>query len=108
MTEFKNGSVKVSNNIIDQLVAESAMRVEGVDSVIGYKNKKLDAKKKDGIVTVIADGKMSAALTVILKNGVNIYETCENIQKNVAEQIKVMLNLDVTAVNVIVKDVVSK
>lgn len=104
MTDFNNGSVKVSNNIIDQLIAESALRVEGVESVIGYKNQKMDYKKKDGIVSVVDGGNISIALSVILSTDQKIYEVCENIQKIIKEQVKVMLNLDVTSVNVIVKD----
>ena len=104
MTDFNNGSVKISNNIIDQLIAESAIRVEGVESVIGYKNQKIDYKKKDGIVSVVNGGSISIALSVILSTDQKIYEVCENIQKTVKEQVNVMLNLDVESVNVIVKD----
>ena len=104
MTDFNNGSVKISNNIIDQLIAESALRVEGVESVIGYKNQKIDYKKKDGIVSVVSGGSISIALSVILSTDQQIYEVCENIQKTVKEQVNVMLNLDVESVNVIVKD----
>lgn len=38
MTDFKMDPFKIYN-IIDQLIAESALKVEGV-SVLGYKNKR--------------------------------------------------------------------
>lgn len=106
MTDFKNGSVKIANEIVDQLIAESALKVEGVDSVIGYKNQKVDYKKKEGIVSIIDQGKMEVALTLVLDGNSIIYDTCEAVQKNVQEQLDVMLGLDVTKVNIVVKDVI--
>ncbi|MGF0039967.1 Asp23/Gls24 family envelope stress response protein [Peptoniphilaceae bacterium SGI.131] len=106
MTDFKNGSVKISNNIIDQLIAESALKVEGVASVLGYKNKKVEAKRKDGIVSVIDGSQMDIALNLVLSTKSNIYDVCENVQKNVKEQIKTMLGLTVKNVNIIVKEVI--
>ena len=108
MTDFKNGSVKISNNIIDQLIAESALKVEGVESVIGYNSKKMDLKKKEGIVSVIDGNTIDIGLSVILNTDKKIYEVAESIQSTIKEQIKVMLNLDVTNVNVCVKDAVVK
>lgn len=106
MTEFKNGSVKISNDIIDQLIAEIALQVEGVDYVLGYKNKKVEKNKKEGIVSVINDNKIDIALTVVIKEEADIYKICENVQNNIKEQINVMLGLDVEKVNVIVKSLV--
>lgn len=107
MSNFNHGSVKVSNNIIDQVIAESALRVDGVASVLGYKNTKLDNKKKEGIVSVIDGDNITIALSVLLSTDQKIYEIAENIQKTIKEQIKVMFNLNVTSVNVIVKDIVA-
>lgn len=106
MTDFKNGSVKISNTIIDQLIAESALKVEGVEAVIGYKDHKVESKKKEGIVSVIDGNRIEVALTVLLNTDKKVYEIAENVQKSIKEQVKVMLNLDVTNVNVIVKDIV--
>lgn len=107
MADFKNGSVKISNNIIDQLIAESAMKVDGVDQVIGYKGQKIDSKKKDGIVSVINGSNMDVAISLVLKTNQNIYGVCEDVQKSVKEQIKTMLGLNVKNVNVIVKEVLN-
>ena len=68
MTDFNNGSVRISNDIIDQLIAESALQVEGVEDVIGYKNKKIEKNKKEGIVAVVKDNTIKIALTVILNS----------------------------------------
>ncbi len=105
MTEFKNGSVKISNIIIDQLIAESALQVEGTEVVVGYNGKRVDPKKKEGIVTVIKGTNIDIALTVILNTDQKIYEICEAIQKSIKEQVKVMLNLDARNINIFVKDV---
>lgn len=105
MADFKNGSVKISNNIIDQLIAESALKVDGVDKVIGYKNQKIESKKKDGIISVINGQNMDVALSLVLKSNIDIYGVCENVQKTIKEQIETMLGLNVKNINVIVKEV---
>lgn len=103
MTDFKHGSVKISNDIIDQLIAETALQVENVEDVTGYKNKKLEKNKKDGIVAVINDNNIEIALTIHVKENKNIYETSENVQKALKEQINTMLGLNVKSVNIICK-----
>lgn len=104
MTDFNNGSVRVSNDIIDQLIAESALQVEGVADVIGYKNKKIEKNKKEGIVAVVQDNTIKVALTVILKTESELHKVAENVQKSVSEQIETMLGIKVLEVNVFVKD----
>lgn len=103
MTDFKNGSVKISNDIIDQLIAESALQVENVDSVIGYKNKRIEKNKKDGIVSVIKENSINIALSIIVEGNHDIYSIAENVQKTIKEQIQTMLGLEVKNINVIVK-----
>lgn len=105
MTDFKNGSVKISNAIIDQLIAESALKVEGVKSVVGYNGEKVDAKRKDSVISEINDTDINIYLSVILNTNQNIYEIAQNVQKNIKEQIKVMLNLDAKEINVCVKNI---
>lgn len=105
MTDFKNGSVKVSNDIIDQLIAESALHVDGVAQVLGYKSGKIDKKQKDGIVTVVHDNTIEIALTLLVEEGKNIYSTVEKVQESVKENVTQMLGLQVHKVNVIVKDI---
>lgn len=104
MTDFNNGSVRISNDIIDQLIAESALQVEGVEDVIGYKNKKIEKNKKEGIVAVVKDNTIKVGLTVILKSGTELQKVAENVQKSISEQIETMLGIKVLEVNVFVKD----
>ena len=104
MTDFNNGSVRISNDIIDQLIAESALQVEGVEDVIGYKNKKIEKNKKEGIVAVVKDNTIKIALTVILNSDTELQKIAENVQKSVSEQIETMLGIKVLEVNVFVKD----
>ena len=104
MTDFNYGSVRISNDIIDQLIAESALQVEGVEDVIGYKNKKIEKNKKEGIVAVVKDNTIKIALTVILNSDTELQKIAENVQKSVSEQIETMLGIKVLEVNVFVKD----
>lgn len=105
MTDFKNGSVKISNAIIDQLIAESALRVEGVKSVVGYNGEKVDTKKKDSVISEINGTDMNISLSIILNTNQKIYEIAQNVQKTIKEQVKVMLNLDANDIKVCVKDI---
>lgn len=106
MNSFKYGSVKISNDIIDQLIAETVLRVDGINEVIGYKDQVLDFKKKDSIVSVINGDTMTTAVTVNIDEDRNIQKVCENAQKEVIKQIRTMLGLRVTKVNIIVNDLV--
>lgn len=108
MTNFKNGTVKISNDIIDQLIAEAALRVEGVSEVRGYKNGTVDSKKKDGIVSVVEGENMMVAITIRVKENHNVLETCEKAQKEIRKTIHNMLGLNATKVNVIVKELVTE
>lgn len=105
MTDFNNGSVKVSHNIIEQLIAETALQVEGVKHVIGYKGNKIEKNKKDGVIAVVDDNDIKIALSVSLDGMKDIYATTEKIQKSINEQIHTMLGFDVKEVNVFVKSV---
>lgn len=107
MNSFKYGSVKISNDIIDQLIAETVLRVDGVNEVLGYKDQVIDLKKKDSIVSVINGDTMTTAVTVNIDEDRNIQKVCENAQKEVIKQIRTMLGLKVTKVNIIVNDLVS-
>ncbi len=105
MTEFKNGSVKISNIIIDQLIAESALKVEGVKTVIGYNGERVDTKRKDSIKSEITNNEISISLSVILNTDQKIYEIAESVQNTIREQIKVMLNLDANDIEVSIRDI---
>lgn len=106
MTDFKNGSVKVSNDIIDQLIAESALQVDGIIHVFGYKNGKVDKNKKDGIVSVVNDNSIEIAISVVVEKDKNIQKVAENAQTVISEQIHTMLGFKVEEVNVFVRDLV--
>lgn len=105
MTDFNNGSVKVSHNIIEQLIAETALQIEGVKNVIGYKGNKIEKNKKDGVVAVVDNNNIKIALSVALEGMKDIYTTTEKIQKSITEQIHTMLGFDVKEVNVFIKSV---
>lgn len=104
MTDFKNGTVKIADDIIDQLIAETALTIEDVVSVIGYKNNRVEKNKKDGIVSVVDNNTINIALSIIVKDGCDIYETAHLVQKTIAEQINTMLAFKVDKVNVFVKN----
>lgn len=106
MADFKHGAVMISNEIIDQLVAECALQVEGVNSVVGYKNGKLEKGKKAALLnTEVNENNINVDLTIVADKGANISEVAEKVQEQVAEQVNTMLGFNVEEVNVFVKDI---
>lgn len=103
MDDFKNGTVKISTDIIDQLIAETALADKGVSEVLGYKNKVIDKKKKDGIVSVIQGTRMSVAISLVIKSNENVLQCCERVQESIKKQVMIMLGLNVAEVHVFVK-----
>lgn len=108
MKDFKNGSVKISNDVIDQLIGEIALRVDGVVRVSGYMNNALDKVSQNKIRTQIEGKNLSTVVTVTLKQEYKLIDVAENIQKEIKKQIKTMLGLNVDHVHVRVKNIKTK
>lgn len=103
MNEFQNGTVRVSNDIIDLLIAETALRQEGVHSVYGYRDKSIEKRRKDGIVAVVQGSDIQIAVSISIESDAHIQNTAQAVQEAIVREIRTMLGLNVQAVNVIVK-----
>lgn len=105
MRDFINGTVRVSNDIIDRIIAEAAIRTEGVYRVYGYRKGQIEKRRTEGIVAVIHDEKVQAALTISVKEGYPVHKVAAAVQEAVHRDIKVMLGLEVTEINVFVHSI---
>ena len=108
MKNYENGSIKISNDVIDQLIAEITLRVDGVVRVSGYKNNSIDMMSQNRIKTEINGSSLTTIVTVTLDEEYKVIDVAENIQKEIKKQIKTMLGLDVLAVHVRIKSTKSK
>lgn len=93
------GTVKVSNEVIDYLIARTALKVKGVREVRGLKNDKLQKNAKNWIHTKVTDDTLETELTIKVEPGYPIIEVVERVQDRVAEIVKSMLGLETTSVN---------
>lgn len=103
MSNFVHGTVRVSNDIIDRLIAEAALAVDGVHRVVGFRNSRPEKHRREGIVAVVYDGEIKVALTIVVKNGYSVVSVAEAVQKAVAHDLHQMLGLKSAAVNVFVQ-----
>ncbi len=104
---FKNGSVKISNDIITLIAAMAALEVEDVVSLNGTTEAELEEKIKKqsvkGIAIEFKEGQIKVDLHLILAFQAKIPEVARKVQENVVKQIDVMTGLTVTEVNVVVE-----
>jgi uncharacterized alkaline shock family protein YloU len=105
------GSVRIHNNVISVIAHEAADRVPGVVELSGTLVDGLadmiGKKGRDrGIrVAVASENTISIELTVVLEFGVNIPETCGQLQIEVRRAIEDMTGKNVEAVNVSVQGI---
>ncbi|MDO4661798.1 MAG: Asp23/Gls24 family envelope stress response protein [Tissierellia bacterium] len=95
---FKYGTVKIANEIFDDIAKSAANEVDGVYYVEDEKNNY--RKKNTQVLTQIVNNKIYVNLIVVLKSDINVLETVEEIQKSVKRQLETMTGLCVDKVNV--------
>lgn len=106
---FANGSVKISNDIINRISAVACLETEGVVSISGFSGDAVSGKiKKDFTKSVgvkIDGNSVNISLNIIVKREFIIPEVCLNVQKNVKEKVEIMTGLKVNAVNIEVEKI---
>lgn len=106
-----NGSLRVSEEVIADIIYNAAMEVDGVAAVAkGKKSPTSLLKKKKpsrNIHITLAGDVLDVSVGVVLKSGAKAVTTAENIQNKVKSSIQNMLNLTVTKVNVTICDAAS-
>lgn len=97
---FRNGHVKIANEILDQLAIRASEEVYGVCQAKHNDNKLNLSQNGPKSAVSQVDGKLLVDLTVNLDRNVNVKKTVKTIQENVVRVIESMTGLKVTRVNV--------
>ncbi len=104
MKGFSGGTVQVANDVIDVIIATTALRVDDVLGVKGFHQDKnrLNRNYKSNINTNVEGGKLRTALTIYVKMGRPLVEIVEEVQAKVAEQVESMLGIPCDEVHITV------
>lgn len=104
MKQFTNGSVQVSNDVIDIIIASTALKVEGILEVKGYDGKKKNLAKNHAkyIQTVVENGVLNTKISVIISTEKVIIDVVEKAQQDIHNQIESMLGLKCGNIDVMV------
>ena len=103
---FRNGQVKIANEILDQLAIRASEEIDGVCAQ-GENESKINISQNSPKSTVTqANGKLLVDLNVSLDKNVNVRKTVKDIQENVVRVIESMTGLSVARVNVSVDKLV--
>lgn len=101
--KFKNGSVKISNDIINKIAGTSALEVEGVTALIGSMGEKITSSKKGAMkATEVEVGRdyVIVSINLILDSESKIPETTKAVQNKIKSDIENMTGLSVSQVNI--------
>ena len=98
---FKDGSVKIADEVLDQIAIQAANDVYGVyeeNSDEGFIHSLQEKKKKTSIRNV--GGNLVVDLDLSLDKNVNVRKTVKKIQENVKNVVETMTGLSVSKINV--------
>ena len=95
MRDFTGGTVQVANDVIDVIIATTALRVDDVLAVKGFDHDKnrLTRSTKNSIKTGVQAGRLTTDLTISVEMNRPIVEIVEEVQTKVAEQVESMLGI---------------
>lgn len=106
-----NRSLRVSEDVIIDIIANSALEVDGVAAIARAKKNptKFITKNKNtrNIKIELAGDVLAVTVGIIIKSSAKAVVTAENVQDKVKSSVQNMLNLTVTKVNVNIIDTVA-
>ena len=99
------GEVRIADEVVAIIAGLAATDVEGVDSMAGNITNELVGKLgmknlSKGVKVDVTEEHVSADLSLNIKYGYNIPQTCEKVQEKVKSAIETMTGLTVLDVNV--------
>lgn len=92
------GRVTVAQSVLHEIVRLTTLGVAGVSRLGTHRS-------GDGVHVDVIDGRVEVDVYVIVAPDVNIRETAQNIQTEVARSMQEIIGMDVSNVNVYVQDV---
>ena len=104
------GTVRIADEVVAIIAGLAATEIEGVASMAGNITNELVGKLgmknlSQGVKVEVLEGVVSVDLTLNIKYGYNIPETCEKVQKRVKAAIENMTGLEASDVNISIADV---
>ena len=106
-----SNAVSISTNVIAQVIRKSVSDVEGVahfapkglvDIISVFSSRAYDSS----IDIAVRDNSVSITLALILYYGCQVKSVCQEVQKNVKEQIEALTSASVANVSIVVRDLV--
>ena len=102
--------VQIADEVVAIIAGLAATEVEGVASMAGNITNELVGKLgmknlSKGVKVEVLEGVVSVDLTLNIKYGYSIPETCEKVQKRVKAAIENMTGLEASDVNISIADV---
>ena len=105
-TSIVQGNVTISENVIANIARLATEEIDGVCKTVKTVTETFtdifSNKKSQGVKVSISEDIISLEIAVELNYGVDIENTCREIQKNVKNSVESMTNLEVEYVNVLV------
>lgn len=104
---FKNGSVKISNDILLLIIAQACSEVEGVSTLVTPLLDKITAGKnlEKAIDLEILDNLINVVVHISVEGGYNIEQVAYNCQERIKENVAMMTGLSVIGVDVVCESV---
>lgn len=104
------GRVQISEQVVSVIAGIAATETEGVESLIGNITTAIVSKLgintlSKGVKIRMLDDTVFVYLTLNIRYGHSVPETCRNVQEKVALAVETMTGLSVAEVNVTVSDV---
>nr|WP_075573651.1 Asp23/Gls24 family envelope stress response protein [Ezakiella massiliensis] len=105
-TSIVQGNVTISENVIANIARLATEEIDGVCKTVKTVTETFtdifSNKQSQGVKVSISEDIISLEIAVELNYGVDIENTCREIQKNVKNSVESMTNLEVEYVNVLV------
>lgn len=105
-TSIVQGNVTISENVIANIARLATEEIDGVCKTVKTVTETFtdifSNKQSQGVKVNLAEDIINLEIAVELNYGVDIENTCREIQKNVKNSVESMTNLEVEYVNVLV------
>ncbi len=108
-TRTRKGTLKVSENVIVTITKNTANEIPGVAAIatkpLSFNSIVRPKADSSDVSVVMLDGVAKISMSIVVKNGYNIVNTCEQIQERVKAAVQTMTGVTVSKVNISVVDV---
>ncbi|KPL11246.1 hypothetical protein AMJ85_04100 [candidate division BRC1 bacterium SM23_51] len=102
------GEIKIENEVVAKIASLTAVEVDGIVGLVGKFSigEMLGRKDVDkGVVVAIDGSSVTINVEVNVEYGINIYDACHRLQRQVKDSVEEMTGLVVDRVNVNVRDI---